>query len=96
MKGRRLTFRKVMRRTLRFFVGTLSMAILYYVIFALIFSTDTERRLKRENDMYEKEFPELAEKEALLQRAQAVCLAHTRCPAQRHTSRILSLTFPSR
>lgn len=66
MKGRRLTFRKVMRRTLRFFVGTLSMAILYYVIFALIFSTDTERRLKRENDMYEKEFPELAEKEALL------------------------------
>lgn len=66
MKNHRLTLGKVLRRTLRFFVGTLSMAILYYVIFALIFSTDTERRLRRENRMYEQEYPELARKEELI------------------------------
>lgn len=66
MKGRKLTLRKIVRRTLRFFVGTLSMAMLYYVIFALIFSTDTERRLRRENRMYEQEYPELARKEELI------------------------------
>jgi hypothetical protein len=42
------------------------MAVLYYVIFALIFSTDTERKLRRENRMYEQEYPELARKEALI------------------------------
>ena len=66
MKGRKLTFGKVIRRILRFFIGTLSMAVLYYVIFALIFSTDTERKLRRENRMYEQEYPELARKEALI------------------------------
>lgn len=66
MKGRKLTFGKILRRSLRFLVATLSMAILYYVIFALIFSTDTERRLKRENRMYEQEYPELAAKESLI------------------------------
>jgi hypothetical protein len=66
MRGRKLTFGKVIRRILRFFVGTLSMAVLYYVIFALIFSTDTERKLRRENRMYEQEYPELARKEALI------------------------------
>lgn len=66
MKGHKLTVRKILRKSFRFFVGTLSMAVLYYVIFALIFSTDTERRLRRENRMYEQEFPELSKKEALL------------------------------
>ncbi len=66
MKGTKLTLGKVVRRILRFFVGTLSMAVLYYVIFALIFSTDTERKLRREIKMYEQEYPELARKEALI------------------------------
>ena len=66
MKGRKLTFGKVVRRTLRFFVGTVSMAVLYYVLFALVFSTDTERKLRHENRMYEQEYPLLAEKEALI------------------------------
>lgn len=66
MKGNKLTFGKIVRRLFRFIVGTLSMAILYYVLFALIFSTDTERRLRRENKMYEQEYPELARKEALI------------------------------
>ena len=46
--------------------GSLSLAVLYYVIFALIFSTDTERRLRRENRMYEVEYPELERKGALI------------------------------
>jgi murein DD-endopeptidase MepM/ murein hydrolase activator NlpD len=42
------------------------MAVLYYVIFALFFSTDEQQRLKNENRMYESEYPELQEKEQLV------------------------------
>ena len=35
----------VIRRILMFFVASVSMAVLYYVIFALIFSTDEEKAL---------------------------------------------------
>ena len=56
----------VIRKILMFFVGTLSMAVLYYLFFALIFSTDEERRLRQENRLYEKEIPQLEEKEKLL------------------------------
>ena len=54
------------RRVLIFFVASLSMAVLYYVIFALVFSTDEEKRLRTENKAYESELPELEEKERLL------------------------------
>ena len=56
----------VIRRILVFFVATASMTVLYYVVFAMIFSTDAEQRLKDENRMFEREFPALEEKEALL------------------------------
>ena len=56
----------VVRRILMFFVATVSMAILYYAVYALIFSTDTERKLSQENRMYEKMYPELEKKERLL------------------------------
>ena len=56
----------VIRKILMFFVGTLSMAVLYYVIFALVFSTEEERRLRQENRLFEKEIPELERKERLL------------------------------
>ena len=56
----------VIRKILMFFVGTVSMAILYYVLLALVFSTDEERRLKQENRLYEMEIPELERKERLL------------------------------
>lgn len=49
-----------------FFVATISLAVLYYVIFALFFSTDTEKRLREENRMYARELPELEERERLL------------------------------
>lgn len=56
----------VIRRILMFFVASVSMAILYYILFALVFSTDEERKLKQENRMYAKEYPELARKEQLI------------------------------
>lgn len=56
----------VVRKILLFFLTTLSIAILYYVIFALVFSTDEERALIQENRMYEKVFPEMDLKETLL------------------------------
>lgn len=56
----------VLRKILMFFVVTISLAILYYILFALIFSTDTEKRLRDENRMYAREYPELEKKERLL------------------------------
>lgn len=56
----------VIRKILVFFVITIALAFLYYVLFALVFSTDTEQRLKDENRMYALEYPELEQKEELL------------------------------
>ena len=55
----------VLRKILVFFVSTLSMAVLYYLIFALFFSTEQQQRLRDENRMYEREYPELQRKEQL-------------------------------
>jgi hypothetical protein len=44
----------------------MSVAVIYYIIFALIFSTGEEQKLKNENRLYSQEYPELARKEALL------------------------------
>lgn len=57
---------KIIRKILVFFIASISLAIVYYVLFALIFSTEEERRLKIENKLYEQEFPQLAQKEMLL------------------------------
>ncbi len=56
----------VVRRILMFFVATVSMAVLYYGVFALFFSTDEEKRLRDENKVYERELPVLEEKENLV------------------------------
>ena len=56
----------VICRILMFFVATVSLAIVYYILFALVFSTEEERALKQENRLYEQEYPEMARKEALL------------------------------
>lgn len=56
----------VIRRILMFFVATVSMAIVYYVLFAMVFSTEEERRLRAENRLYEQEYPQMSAKEQLL------------------------------
>ena len=62
----RISVRKIVKRCLTFFLASVSVAVIYYVILALIFNTDIERRLKRENRMLEALLPELEQKEALL------------------------------
>ncbi len=61
-----MTVKKAIRMVLSFFIGTVSMAVFYYFIIALFVSTDTERRLKQENEMYEREVSMLEGKEQLL------------------------------
>ena len=56
----------VIRRILMFFVVTMSLAVVYYILFALLFSTEQERRLRVENKLYEAEYPQMAMKEELL------------------------------
>lgn len=56
----------VLRKVMVFFIATMSVAVIYYIIFALIFSTGEEQRLRNENRMYASEYPELARKEQLL------------------------------
>ena len=66
-------FRKVktsvwmhIRRVLMLFIASLSLAVLYYLVFALFFSTDQEKRLRQENRTFEQEIPLMEEKERLL------------------------------
>lgn len=56
----------IIRKSLLLLVASVSMAVLYYIIFALVFSTDEEKRLKQENKAYAEELPQLEEKERLL------------------------------
>ena len=56
----------VVRRILMFFVASVSMTVLYYVVISLFVSTDEARRLRQENRMYERELPELEARERLL------------------------------
>ena len=63
------SFWAVLRRIFTLFLASLSLAVLYYIVFSLIFSTEEERRLKRENRMYEKEFPLMEEREQMLSEA---------------------------
>ena len=51
---------------LRFLVVTLSVFIMCYIVFALFFSTDEERRLQRENSLYRSRYSRLKEKEMLI------------------------------
>ena len=66
LKKERPSVWTIIRNVLMFFVVTASLAVVYYILFALVFSTEEERRLRLENRLYEKEYPQLAEKEALL------------------------------
>ena len=62
----KVPLRKMVRRVLLLFIASLSLTVVYYALFALFFSTETEMRLERENEIFEREFPLLQQKEALL------------------------------
>lgn len=67
------SFRKVSRSVwnvlalvLRYVIVTFSLAVIYYAVFSLLVSTDTERRLRKENKLYAKVYGEMVERESLV------------------------------
>jgi len=57
----------IVSTVLIFFLGTMTFAVLAYVLISFVFSTDKERRLARENRMYEKVFSQMEERQALIE-----------------------------
>ncbi len=66
-RRQRRSLRSPLVRVLKYFLASVSLAVLYYIIFALVFSTDKERRLRSENRMYEKLYPEMEQERRLLE-----------------------------
>ena len=69
----RMEFRKVthsvwtvLGKAAKYFLVTASLAVVYYVVFSFVISTDAERRLKRQNQMYRQMYKELSEREELV------------------------------
>lgn len=60
---------KILRTIVFYFFASVSLAILYFIVFSLFFNTDVDKKLKDENRMYENELPRLQEKEALVRDA---------------------------
>jgi murein DD-endopeptidase MepM/ murein hydrolase activator NlpD len=56
----------VVKTAFRYAIATLSLAIVYYIIFALVVNTDSERKLIRENRLYERTYNDMLEREKLL------------------------------
>lgn len=51
---------------LEYAVASILLSLVYYTVFALIVNTDIEKRLRKENRMYEKIYPEMQEKAKLI------------------------------
>lgn len=68
MKGWKKWFRRI-GLVLRYAVATVSLAIVFYGIFALVFSTEQEKQLIRENRLYEERYSGLEERERMLSAA---------------------------
>ena len=66
MKGKLSTIRKRLGMALRYLAATVTATIGFYALFALLFSTEEERRLQQENDLYATYYQELHEKERLV------------------------------
>lgn len=57
---------RLVRNILLYFIGTFALTAAGYAVFAFVLSTDNERRLHRENKMYEQLIPELEARADLL------------------------------
>lgn len=69
----RMEFRKVthsvwavLGKSAKYFLVTASLAVVYYVAFSFVISTDSERKLKRENQMYRQMYKDMAAREDLV------------------------------
>lgn len=58
--------KKLLGSIFRYLAATVTVAVGFYVLLALFFSTEEEKRLQQENDLYAAYYPELREKERLL------------------------------
>lgn len=64
-KSRR-SVRNIFLRIGKYFIASISLAVIYYIVFSLFISTDNERQLRSENRVFEKVYPEMEAKEQLL------------------------------
>lgn len=64
-----IEIRKVVLNLLAALLLAFGFTVVGYVLFALVYSTDEERHLARENRIYEKVLPEVEEREMLLEEA---------------------------
>ncbi|MBR6883611.1 MAG: peptidoglycan DD-metalloendopeptidase family protein [Bacteroidales bacterium] len=58
--------RQMLGGILRYLSATVTISVVFYVLLALFFSTEEEKRLKQENDLYAEYYPQLREKERLV------------------------------
>ena len=66
MNAKTLRIRKRIGKVLRYLAAIVTVAIGFYILFALLFSTEEERRLQQENDLYAAYYQDLREKESLV------------------------------
>ena len=66
MKGKAIVTRRRIGKALRYLAATVTTAIGFYVLFALFFSTEEEKRLQQENDLYATYYQDLRDKERLV------------------------------
>lgn len=62
----RTPIQKFLSSLLRYVVSTVSLSVVFYILFALFFSTKEERQLERENNLYRERYAQLKEKERLI------------------------------
>lgn len=66
---------RLVRNILLYFIGTVALTVAGYAVFAFVLSTDKERKLHRENRMYEQVIPELEQRLEVLSGAMDVLQA---------------------
>ncbi len=62
----RTPIQKFLSSLLRYVVSTASLSVVFYILFAVFFSTKEERQLQRENNLYRERYAQLKEKERLI------------------------------
>ena len=60
------TFWSILVLAVKYVSLSILLAVIYYAVFACFVSTDTEKRLRKENKLYEKMYPSMLENEALV------------------------------
>ena len=63
---KRSRIQSLLGAVVRYVVATVSLSIVFYILFALFFSTRQERQIQRENALYRERYRQMKEKEALI------------------------------